>query len=59
MNEDTKTPAEQIAALKQLTAERCAAEIRQVCEKYGCDLVPEPFIDDEGRVRARVRMSVK
>lgn len=39
-------------------ANRCAEEIRAACKRWGCGIAPTPFIGEDGRIQATIRIVV-
>jgi hypothetical protein len=53
MSEITELQAKLKKASEE-TAQACSKEIAAVLEKYGCQLVAQPFITDDGRISVNV-----
>ena len=51
--------APELKAARERVLKECAEEVRAVLDKHGCEIVALPFIDGEGRTRARVELTVK
>lgn len=56
MSELTK---EQIEAYQKQQTQSFLDEYNKLCEKYGLQLVPLPFIDNEGRTKASLNIGPK